>query len=63
MKFSININIDLESAVETAAETRDNEGEIIHDSQLDAMVEGVGQRTDNPIGFHANIEADDGRYE
>lgn len=33
-----------------------------HDSDLFSMSESVGNRVANPIGFHANLEPEDGRY-
>lgn len=65
-RTTVRITVDDEGthiSVETDTEVNDSptpmEG---RDSQLDAMVEAVGIRTDNPIGFHANIEPDDGRF-
>lgn len=58
---TISINITINAPNDSAVLVDDEDPP--HDSQLDATLEGVGMSFDNPIGFHANVEADDGRYE
>ncbi|WP_152346636.1 hypothetical protein [Brevibacterium sp. CFH 10365] len=65
MRTTVTIDIDARGAqvrIETDAEDPLQLDEQ-HDTDLFSMSESVGNRVANSIGFHANLEPEDGRYD
>lgn len=66
MRTTVTIDLDQYGArvrVETDNDDNDPPPGEQHDSDLGSVVESIGNRIANPIGFHANLEPEDGRYD
>lgn len=63
------VTIDLDQYGARVSVTTDNDDQDApppteqHDSDLGSVIESIGNRAANPIGFHANLEPEDGRYD
>ena len=66
MRTTVTIDLDQYGArVNITTDTDDNDPPPSeqHDSDLASTIDPIGNLIANPIGFHANLEPDDGRYE